>query len=93
MNLHELISEEFSEEGQQTSHHHHKKSKKVVASLLERRGAERAGKEGSSLPYRDWPGQTVGSIEELAIGMVVRSFCLLVISACKPGLSPRVRGW
>jgi hypothetical protein len=40
MNLHELISEEFSEEGQQTSHHHHEKSKKVVASSLEERSVQ-----------------------------------------------------
>lgn len=48
-------------------------------------GEERAGKAGSSRPYRDWPGQTAGSIEELAIGMVEHSFCLLVISTCKLG--------
>lgn len=44
MNLHESISEEFPEEGQQTSHHHHEKSKKVVASSLEGRGACRQGR-------------------------------------------------
>ena len=88
MNLHESISDEFSEEGQQTSHHCHEKSKKVAASPLEGRGGYRQA--GSSLPYGDWPGQTAGSIKELAIGLVV----MFILSAShwllQTRVSPRV---
>lgn len=60
MDLHELISDEFSEEGQQTSHRHHTKLKKVATSPVEGRGGYRQARQApASLTETDQGRQQV----------------------------------
>lgn len=96
MNLHKLISDEFSEEGQQTSHHHHEKSKKVAAFSAEgKAGYRQARRAGSSLPYRAWPGQTAGnnihsvSLLSAPANQGISKSQGLVTTVCRLGLSPK----